>query len=419
MYSIRDPELIKKIAIKDFEYFEDHRTFSSDNIDPIFLNGLTNLTGEKWRHMRATLSPAFTGSKMRQMFGLITEYADDLVKSLLKKSEDTKLNYEIKDFFSRYTNDVIATCAFGLKINSIAEPNNEFYVKAKEIMFSSLSLTSLLKFYLIFWLPKLTKIFTSKDLQEFGSYFKTMILDTMRYRKEHNIYRPDMINMLMQVREGSLQHQNDVKLEPSNESFATVEESEIGKQSSNRVWSDDELVAQCFLFFGAGLDPSSTAMTYAAYELLANPDIQQKLYEEIIETNERIGDKQISYDELQKMKYLDQVVTETLRKRPVAPLVDRICVKDYDLDDGHKLKLKIEKGKSVSFNVHGIHHDEKYYPEPERFNPDRFSDENKSNIISGTYLPFGIGPRNCIGKKLLFYEYIANDRNCIEFYCLC
>lgn len=59
------------------------------------------------------------------------------------------------------------------------------------------------------------------------------------------------------------------------------------------------------------------------------------------------------------------------------------------------------------FPVYGFHHDSKYFPNPEKFDPERFSDENKHNIIPGTYLPFGIGPRNCIGKKILFYTIIS------------
>lgn len=85
--------------------------------------------------MRATLSPAFTGSKMRQMFELVAECADDVVKHFLQKAENgEKINVEMKDFFTRYTNDVIATCAFGLKINSFADPDNDFYRSGKILM---------------------------------------------------------------------------------------------------------------------------------------------------------------------------------------------------------------------------------------------------------------------------------------------
>lgn len=95
------------------------------------------------------------------------------------------------------------------------------------------------------------------------------------------------------------------------------------------------------------------------------------------------------------MKYLDQVVSETLRKWPPFPMTDRLCVKDYHYNDGDR-KLTIEKGTSVMLPIYALHHDANYFDEPEKFNPDRFSDVNKGNIAACTYLSFGIGPRNCV-----------------------
>lgn len=395
-YLIRDTDMIRKIFVKDFEFFEDHTQFFKTDNEPLLANTLISLTGEKWRAMRSTLSPAFTGSKMRQMFELVTEYTDETAKFLLAKSHNEKLNFEMKDFFSRYANDIIATCAFGLKVSSFIEPDNDFYVNARKLA-SNRSFSQTLKFLLLITAPKIAKALKIPVFdREYTAKFRSMILDTMHVRKMQNIHRPDMIHLLMQVRDGTLNH--TIAEEAKTEGFATVEESDIGKQHSNRNWTDDELVAQCLLFFFAGLETVSTALTFAAYEIMVNQDVQQKLYDEISDTNERLGDKRISYDELQKMKYLDQVVCEVLRKWPPALQTERICVKDYQYDDGDK-KFIIEKGKTVFIPTYGLHHDERHYPEPETFNPDRFSDENRSNINSSAYLPFGVGPRNCIGKR--------------------
>jgi cytochrome P450 family 9 len=87
-----------------------------------------------------------------------------------------------------------------------------------------------------------------------------------------------------------------------------------------------------------------------------------------------------------------------LRKWSPTPLIDRICAKDYKLEvDGRK--ITVEKERVVIFPIHAIHYDPKYWPEPHKFMPERFNDENKRNIVSGSYIPFGIGPRNCIGKQ--------------------
>lgn len=103
------------------------------------------------------------------------------------------------------------------------------------------------------------------------------------------------------------------------------------------------------------------------------------------------------------MKYMDQVVCEVLRKWPAAALTDRICVKDYELEYDGK-KFIIEKGKNFFVPIWGLHNDPQYFPQPEKFHPDRFSDENMGNIQEYTYLPFGVGPRSCIGSRFALME---------------
>lgn len=161
-------------------------------------------------------------------------------------------------------------------------------------------------------------------------------------------------------------------------------------------------VSKSFLFFIAGFDTSSTLLSFLAYELCTNPDIQQKLYEEIEETHRSLGGKKLTYEAVQNMKYLDMIISETLRLWPPAASTDRLCVKDYNYDDG-QCKFTIEKGTVLWIPIVGLHLDEKYWENPTKFNPERFSDENKNNITPGTYCPFGVGPRNCIvSLKLVF-----------------
>lgn len=255
-----------------------------------------------------------------------------------------------------------------------------------------------LKFFITILFPRIARALDIKVFeQSIMNSFKNMILDTMDVRKKNNIHRLDMVNLLIQVREGTLTHQSDEKSNCPTDGFATVEESDLGKVSVTQTWNDNEIVAQCLLFFLAGFDTSSSELMFTAYALVANPDIQQKLFDEIEETNRRLDGKRITYDVLQKMKYLDQVICETLRMWPAAVQIDRVCVKDYVYNDG-KLNFKIEKGACISYSLYGVHRDPKYYQEPDIFDPERFSDENKQNIVPGAYAPFGLGPRNCIGK---------------------
>lgn len=402
---LRDLNVIKQMNVKDFEHFPNHRSFLDERADTMFGNSLVMMHGEKWHDMRATLSPAFTGSKMRLMFELVTETASDMAdyfRSQTTAADGQPIDTEIKELFSKYANDVIASTAFGIKVNSFKDKNNEFYTTGKMIQ-NFTSLKQILKIILLLVWPKVYRFFRLQFIdRKAAAFFKSMILDTIDVRTKNGIFRPDMVNIIMQLRNGLRPTSVDNVVKEQNDGFATTDELSIGSAvSATRQWTDDELVAQCFLFFLGGFDTSSTALAFAAYELAINPDIQERLYREVAETNGKIDDdgdnkRRLSYDELQRMRYLDQVVTETLRKWPVAAVLDRVCAKDYEYNDGDR-KFTIHKGMLIWIPVHGIHHDPKYYPEPERFDPERFSDEQKGNIVAGSYLPFGVGPRNCIG----------------------
>lgn len=217
-------------------------------------NSLFMLKGEKWRDMRATLSPAFTGSKMRQMFELVVENSSDMIDHFKQKAKSTKngVDVEMKDLFSRYTNDVIASAAFGCKVNSFRDEENEFYLNGKKILNFN-SPKAALKLICLRVLPGLMKMMdinlTDSALTRF---FRKMVMNNISTRETEGIFRPDMINILMNVKKGNSLANTEKDDKQSNDGFATVEESHIGTKQVKRQWTDDELVAQCFLFFAAG-----------------------------------------------------------------------------------------------------------------------------------------------------------------------
>ncbi|KAJ6636759.1 putative cytochrome P450 9f2 [Pseudolycoriella hygida] len=391
---VRDPEVLKQITIKDFEYFEDKRLIGNDS-DKLIGKSLIMMKGTKWHDMRSTLSPAFTGSKMRLMFDLIMENSINMSTQLRKKN--TSLELDMKELFNKLTIDMTANTAFGIKINSFEDENNEFYLMAKNLLnFNRPKI--LIKMVFLNVMPKLAAFF---DVQMFepqvAEFFRGMVWSNMETRQREGIFRPDLINLLMQIRKGEeVQSAADENKTPDG--FATVEEFSVGKKSSTRRWSDEEIIAQCFLFFFAGFDPISNHLGFTTYELAVNPDVQQKLFEEILDVESRLNGKNITYDQLQKMKYLDMVITESLRKWPPIALTDRMCVKDYTYEEDG-VKFVIRKGMMVAVPSMSFHYDEKYFPNSKVFDPERFNDENRRNIVPGTYLPFGIGPRNCIGSR--------------------
>ncbi|XP_073945700.1 cytochrome P450 9e2-like [Choristoneura fumiferana] len=403
---VKTPELIKKITIKDFEHFLDHQVFVSEESDPLFGRNLFSLRGQEWKDMRSTLSPAFTSSKMKHMLPLMAEVGDQMISSLktkLRESGKTSMEIDAKDIATRYANDIIATCAFGLRVDSLSDRDNHFYRMGNK---STLGFKALLTVWGYGSVPRLMKMFKMaifpEDVREF---FKQIVLNTMNERKAHNIFRPDMIHLLMEAKKGQLTHDEN-SANDADAGFATAKESTVGKRNVKRVWSDNDLTAQAAFFVFAGFETVSTAMTFLMYELAVNPEIQERLAREIKDHDKANGGK-FDYNSVQTMTYLDMVVSEVLRLWPPAIAADRLCVKEYNLGKPYETAPAdyiVKVNDSIHIPIFSIHRDPRYYPNPLKFDPERFSDENKHNIQPFTYMPFGVGPRNCIGSRFALCE---------------
>lgn len=353
--------------------------------------------------MRATLSPIFTGSKMRQMFELVSEIGAQMAE-YFKNISDEERQLEFKEMFSRFTNDVIATAAFGIQVDSLKHKDNEFFMSAKTLMDFTGVMTSI-RFMFLFMFPKVAKFLGIRMVPEWKTtFFQNLVTETMNTREREGIVRPDLIHLMLQLKKGMLKLEAHETEKDKHDGFAAVEESEVGRVIVRRQWSDNELMAQCFIFFLAGFETSSTAMSFLAYALATNKDVQQKLIAEIDQVHKELNGKRLTYDALQKMKYIDMVLTESLRVWSPAEITDRECVKDYKMKNDHGQDFTIKKGENIWFPIVAFHYDPKYFENPDKFDPERFSDENKDKINQGAYMPFGIGPRNCIGSRFALME---------------
>lgn len=137
---IRDPELVNTIAIKHFAHFGDHtENFVNKDLDPFLARNLFALTGDRWRDVRSIVSPTFTGSKMRGIFQLVDKCSKQTMANLIEtyknRADKSKpLELELKEKTSKFANDVIASVAFGIECDSLADPKNEFYSMAQNFM---------------------------------------------------------------------------------------------------------------------------------------------------------------------------------------------------------------------------------------------------------------------------------------------
>ncbi|XP_043480617.1 cytochrome P450 9e2-like [Leptopilina heterotoma] len=372
---LRDAELIKDVCVKLFDHFPDHNNIIDEKVDPVWGKNVFALRGDRWREIRNTLSPSFTGSKMKFMYELVDKCSENFVNYYLKNSEEAKL-VEMKDSFTRYTNDVIATAAFGIGVDSMKDKDNEFYLRGKDAM-NFMTFFRMIKFFFFRFCPSVMFLIGEPFLSRgTNRFFKSLVRDTVETRKAKNIIRPDMIHLLI----------------------------EASKNENGVEVTIDDMIAQSFIFFLAGFSTSATLMTFVAHELAVNQHIQEKLRKEIDSFTK--GDSKISYDSLSKMKYLDMVISEALRKYPPAGVVDRLCVEKYTFSRAtpDSEDYTIQPNSLIWLPIYALQNDPKYFPDPDKFDPERFNDENKDKINPYAYIPFGLGPRKCIGNRFALME---------------
>eukprot|EP00106_Octopus_bimaculoides_P002301 XP_014769743.1 PREDICTED: cytochrome P450 3A19-like [Octopus bimaculoides] len=330
---------------------------------------------------------------MRAMNSMIQTCADTLMENIGKMAESGTGN-DVKQLFSAYTIDVIAATGFGIMVDSQKDPNNPLVEKAKDIFRISIFNPAI---FLSLLLPSARKLIEKSGLSKMviGNqiYFRKFCRQLIQQRKETGInenMHKNLLNLMIKA-----QLKGHEKLDPEEEKELHLEN--ITDWRTKRGITDDEILAQCVILFLAGYETTASTLTFFTHSMATNPEKQQKLYEEIVEI---LGDDIPDYDNIQKLPYLDMCMDETLRMYSIGNTLGRHCNKACTIKG-----LKIPENVIVRVAVDALHYDPKYYPEPEKFIPERFSEEAKSKQVPFTYLPFGAGPRMCLGMRLAKLEF--------------
>ncbi|XP_069672362.1 probable cytochrome P450 6a13 [Periplaneta americana] len=382
---VRDPDMIKDVLIKDFSSFHDRGIYINEEVEPL-TGHLFMLPGARWRNLRVKLTPTFTSGKMKMMFQTLVDCGEEL-KTCLEESARKQETIEMKDLLARFSTDVISSCAFGIQCNCLKNENAEFRQWGRKVFTPTFRavifglLSNIAPFIL-----DITK-FNGFD-SEVSKYFRKMVSETVEYREKNNVVRNDFMHLLIQLK-------NKGFVDPDKDTADKNELAADDDATDKKELSMESLAAQVFVFFIAGFETSSTTMQFCLYELSVNPEIQERLRDEINTVLIR-HDGKVTYEAINEMAYLDMVVSETLRKYPPLPMLNRECTKEYTIPDTN---IVLKPGTSVIIPILGIQHDPKYYPNPERFDPERFSEEEKTKRHNCLYLPFGEGPRICIGMR--------------------
>ncbi|GFT54952.1 cytochrome P450 3A21 [Nephila pilipes] len=397
--SVADPKLLREILVKEFSSISSRRFFNAGTGNPVSDSMLPALSGDAWRRVRNIITPTFTTGKIKRMMSIVKDCSKGVVDNFKTFSANGK-HLDMKKMYGAFTMDVIASAAFSTKVDSLNDPENEFVKAGKNAFSTDFSW----RFALFQLFPNLMKalrvpIFPPDPIE----FFKRVTIRIIEERKRTGQTRNDFLQLLIDTaKEVSQDHkQEEEKADAITAGYEVDGRSQQPVKTSNvKNLSEDEMVAQCVIFFLAGYDTTASALSYASYLLALNPEVQDKLFAEIRDTvKEAKGE--LSYEAIQEMKYLDNVIAETLRIYPPVIRLERVADADLKLAD---TGITIPKGMIVTIPNYALQKDPKYFPNPDVFDPDRFTVEERAKRDPYTYLPFGAGPRNCVGMRFALME---------------
>ncbi|CRK87139.1 CLUMA_CG000948, isoform A [Clunio marinus] len=407
---MKDPELIKNVMVTDFKHFHDRGVHCDPKNDPMSAS-LFALPGDAWKSLRQKLTPAFTSGKLKGMFPSILNVGQNFT-NVLNPMADKEQLIDIRDLAGRYVIDCLASIAFGQNdVSCLNDPNHDFRASLQRINDNS-KFIDIIRRTAVFVCPKLLNLFRMSGLPSFMQEFcLKLVTKTVEERERNNIERKDLMQYLIQLR-NSKEHNIDAdewKINSSN--------------NSKKNMSIEEIAGNVFLFYIAGNESSSSTIAYTLYELTQNEDLLKQAQRDITSVLEKHAGE-LTYESIMDMNYIDLCVKETLRKYPGLPILNRECTQDYQIPN---TKHFITKGTSIIISLLGIHRDSRFFPNPNCYDPERFTEE-KHEYDEDMYMPFGTGPRNCIAFRmglmvsklaivllLLNFNFEATSKEQIEF----
>ena len=272
--------------------------------------------------------------------------------------------------FSQLTLDVILSTAFGIKTDIQTDPNNPIKKRAARV-FSALWLVPYLRMFPFNYFIRSVISFFRQEM----AFFVAAASEIVEERKKSPTKgRNDLLQLILAAHD------------------------EPAVQGVSR-FSDDEVKAQLITWLLAGYQTSSNTLAFTAYHLAMDADVQERLRCEVEIGVQTYRDLAL-YDLVNEIEYLDCVINESMRLCPPLHIFDRKCEETCKIYE----RLTIPSGMDVIVPIYALHHDPEAWPDPEVYDPERFRGPAKDTRHPFQFLPFGAGPRNCIGMKYVMME---------------
>ncbi|CAG2112052.1 unnamed protein product, partial [Medioppia subpectinata] len=412
---VADPVLIKHILVKDFHAFTDRplatNAFTKSDVN----QNLGAARGEQWRRMRTALTPMFTSGRLRRTYPLIGHCLRQLMAAMVESADDGR-PLDVYKAYECYAIDTIAAAAWGVETDAGHRPNDPLVSNARQI-----GQLQGARRVLLWFIPR-----PVLKVMGVNTYRNARVADTLRdlirqlldhRRGQQNGH--DFISQMVRARAGRVAVATTSTVPTGGDGIdATssfeghhINEGDEHKEAVKRVLTisdnnnmnalnETEIINNSYIFFIAGYHQLVITLSYCTLELALNPRQQELLYAEVRAVAPE-PDSEIPYDTLATLPYLDAVLSESMRIHASPYRLQRYATADYRLPG---TDLTIRAGQEVHIPIYAIHHLDEHYPEPQRFDPERFMGERGRKLTPYTYLPFGAGPRSCVGMRFALLE---------------
>ncbi|KAK5644024.1 hypothetical protein RI129_007869 [Pyrocoelia pectoralis] len=331
---------------------------------------------DKWSETKKVMNPLFSTNRMRHMVKPISDCTHQLIEHLKVKEGES---HNVLDIMSKSGNDMFARTFFGVTCNSHVNKDNDFYVMARKA--AALEHLHGSKFWLYYFCPILVKVL---GLQVFPpqvcTFFQSIISEGAKLCNTDGKICLNISQLLIEMNKRNLE-----------------------RSVNNGRVSEEDVIINSIMLSIAGIGSVGYTLTNLCYELAQNPRIQENVCNEIREAMAQCNNE-LTYESLDSLKCLESAMMETLRLYPPSGVIDRRCEKSYLIEpiNTREKPLYIEQGCGIWILHQAMQRDPKYFPDPDKFNPDRFRTVNA--LDSKAFLPFGAGPRKCIGMRYGIFQ---------------
>ncbi|KAF6200315.1 hypothetical protein GE061_006618 [Apolygus lucorum] len=343
--------------------------------------GLITSHADKWRVRRKLLNSSFHVKILEDNVGNFWKNASYMVRCMLeKKSTPIKL----KEYLSRCTLDIISETAMGVTLNSQKHQNME-YSHAINRTLENILYRGLHPYLKKEWLWGLTRrgYEFNKDVKILQKFTDKVVRERISKYNPKNEVNGNEIDEFTRGKE-------------KKPFLDTLIELKLLHPGS---WKTKDIQEEVDTMMFAGHDTSSATTAFAIWMIGLKDEIQEKVYQEQYDI---FGDeiREVSTEDLNKMTYLEMVIKETLRRFPTVPMLMRTLQQDVQFEGEPLIPAEV----NLIISPFLLHMDKNVFPEPHVFDPERFTPEECSKRHPFSYIPFGAGPRSCIGQKFAMYE---------------